>query len=114
MAESTGKEVMLTPNVAQRVASEILTLAHDLRDALARHDRAPRLTVDDFGNLDADRQVYDLHAGIVTEAADHGHVHTDHLADAAEGLAVYAQAMANHQQAMAARLAAIKRRRGHG
>jgi len=114
MAESTGSEVMLAPNFAQRVAAEILALAHDLRDALERHDRAPGLTVDDFGKLDADGQVHDLYARISTEAADRGHVHADHLADAADGLAVYAQAMANQHQAVAARLAAIKRGRGHG
>lgn len=79
MAESTGSEAMLTPNSAQRVASEILALAHDLRDVLARHDSAPRLTVDDFGNLDADRQVHDLCARIVDEAGV-GHQVLDKLA----------------------------------
>ena len=54
MAESTGGEVMLAPNVAQEVATEILTLVHGLGDDLARHDHAPGLTVADFGKVDAD------------------------------------------------------------
>jgi len=114
MAESTGGEVMLAPNVAQEVATEILTLVHGLGDDLARHDHAPGLTVADFGKVDADGQVHDVYARIVAQAADRGHVHVDHLGDAAQGLAVYAKAMANHQEAMAARLAAIKRGRDRG
>ena len=99
---------MLHPEEVSRIAPRIQAIAQAMLDDLDRAAREPALTADDFGNLNVDKQAYQLHAQIVGDSSTTARERGVHLDESAGTLAKYATAQQNNNVAHAARLDALR------
>lgn len=103
-----AKDVMLHPEEVGRLATRIRGMAKDILDGLDTANGQPGLTVEDFGNLNADAVAYQLHAQVVQQSTDKARERGTGLENSAAVLAEYATAMNDNDIAEAARLDAIR------
>ena len=86
---------------AERITHSLQALTRDMLAAVERYHPGLGLTPDDFGALNADKIVYDMHEEFTTAALA---AHARHLLDIGEKLAElleYVQAHANNDALMA-------------